>query len=157
MVRQKLLHKVRWMRWRVIVVKKPVAAWPETRSFSFHGITQSFQNFNVIFFVDRLTSWSKFVVHNTLTIEKKKDINAGRILFGHTSYKYLIIIKQKIIFPFLLLSQTLPPPRLLFPPLLLNVWKKFVPPALIALPQGKFNPQWGNRCSIVFFTEWQMP
>ena len=31
--RQKLLHKVRWMRWRVIVVKKPVTAWPETRSF----------------------------------------------------------------------------------------------------------------------------
>ena len=69
--RQKLLHKVRWMPWRVIVVKKPVTAWPETRSFSSHGITQSFQNFNVIFFVDRLTSWSKFVVHNTLTIEKK--------------------------------------------------------------------------------------
>ena len=44
--------------------------WPEMRSFSSHGITQSFQNFNVIFFVDRLTSWSKFVVHNTLTIEK---------------------------------------------------------------------------------------
>ena len=54
--RQELLHKVRWMRWRVIVVKKPVTAWPETRSFSSHGITQSFQNFNVIFFVDRLTS-----------------------------------------------------------------------------------------------------
>ena len=69
-IRQKLLHKVRWMRWRVIVVKKPVPAWPETRSVSSHGITQSFQNFNVIFFVDRLTSWSKFVVHNTLTIEK---------------------------------------------------------------------------------------
>ena len=83
--RQKLLHKVRWMRWRVTVVKKPVTGWPETRSFSSHGITQSFQNFNVIFFVDRLTSWNKFVVHNTLTIEKK-DINAGRILFGHTSY-----------------------------------------------------------------------
>ena len=49
--RQKLLHKVRWMRWRVIVVKKPVTAWPETRSFSSHGITKSFQNFNVIFFV----------------------------------------------------------------------------------------------------------
>ena len=72
MFRQKLLHKVQWMRWRVIVVKKPVTAWPETRSFSSHGITQSFQNFNVIFFVDRLTSWSKFVVHSTLTIEKKK-------------------------------------------------------------------------------------
>ena len=68
--RQKLLHKVRWMRWRVIVLKKPVTARPETRSFSSHGITQSFQNFNVIFFVDRLTSWSKFVVYNTLTIEK---------------------------------------------------------------------------------------
>ena len=54
--RQKLLYKVRWMRWRVIVVKKPVTAWLETRSFSSHGITQSFQNFNVIFFVDRLTS-----------------------------------------------------------------------------------------------------
>ena len=54
--RQKLLHKVRWMRWRVIVVKKPVTALPETRSFSSHGITQSLQKFNVIFFVDRLTS-----------------------------------------------------------------------------------------------------
>ena len=54
--RQKLLHKVRWMRWRVIVVKKLVTAWTETRSFSSHGITQSFQNFNVIFFVDHLTS-----------------------------------------------------------------------------------------------------
>ena len=32
-----------------------------------------FQNFNVIFFVDRLTSWSKFVVHNTLTIEKSNQ------------------------------------------------------------------------------------
>ena len=83
--RQKLLHRVRWMRWRVIVVKKPVTAWLETRSFSSHGITQSFQNFNVIFFVDRLISWCKFVVHNTLTIEKN-NLNAGRILFGHTSY-----------------------------------------------------------------------
>ena len=72
--RQKLLHKVRWMRWRVIVVKKPVTAWPETRSFSSHGIIQSFQNFNVIFFVDRLTSWSKFVMHNTFTIEKKNQL-----------------------------------------------------------------------------------
>ena len=71
--RQKLLHKVRWMRWRVIVVKKPVTTWPETRSFSSHGITQSFQNFNVIFVVDRLTSWSKFVVHNTLRIEKNNQ------------------------------------------------------------------------------------
>ena len=71
--RQKLLHKVRWMRWGVIVMKKPVTAWPETRSFSSHGITQSFQNFNVIFFVDSLTSWSKFVVHNTLTIEKNNQ------------------------------------------------------------------------------------
>ena len=43
--RQKLLHNVRWMRWRVIVVKEPITAWPETRSFSSHGITQSFQNF----------------------------------------------------------------------------------------------------------------
>ena len=76
--RQKLLHKVRWMRWRVIVVKKPVTVWPETRSFSSHGITQSFQNFNVIFFVDRLTSWSKFVVHDTFQIEKK-NINAGQV------------------------------------------------------------------------------
>ena len=56
--RQKLLHKVRWMRWRVIAVNKPVTAWPEMRLFSSHGTTQSFQNFNVIFFVDRLTSWS---------------------------------------------------------------------------------------------------
>ena len=71
--RQKLLHKVRWLRWRVIVVKKPVTPWPETRSFSSHGITQSFQNFNVIFFVDRLTSWSKFIVHNALTIEKNNQ------------------------------------------------------------------------------------
>ena len=71
--RQKLLHKVRWMRWRVIVAKKLVTAWSETRSFSFHGITQSFQNFNVIFFVDRLTSWSKFVVHNILTIKKNNQ------------------------------------------------------------------------------------
>ena len=47
--RQILLHKVRWMRWRVIVVKKPVTAWPETRSFTSYGITQFFQNFNVIF------------------------------------------------------------------------------------------------------------
>ena len=69
-IRQKLPDKVRWMLWRVIVVKKPVTAWPETGLFSFHGITQSFHNLNVIFFVDRLTSWSKFVVHNTLTIEK---------------------------------------------------------------------------------------
>ena len=59
----------------------------ETRSFSSHGIMQSFQDFNVIFFVDRLTSSSKFIVHNTLTNEKN-DINAGRILFGHTSYTY---------------------------------------------------------------------
>ena len=81
--RQKLLHKVRWMRWRVIVVKKPVTVWPETRSFSSHGIMQSFQNFNVTFFVDCLTSWSKFVVRNTLIIEKN-NLNAGRILFGHT-------------------------------------------------------------------------
>ena len=71
--RQKLLHKVRWMCWRVIVVKKPVTAWPESRSLSSHGITQSFQYFNVIFFVDRLTSWSKIVVHNTLTIEKNNQ------------------------------------------------------------------------------------
>ena len=70
--RQKLLHKVRWMRWRVIVVKKPVTTRPETRSFSYHGITQSFQNFNVISFVDSLSSWSKIVMHNTLTIEKNK-------------------------------------------------------------------------------------
>ena len=58
------------MRWRVIVLKKLVIARPETRSFSSHGIMQSLQNFNVIFFVDRPTSWSKFVVHKTLTIEK---------------------------------------------------------------------------------------
>ena len=75
--RQKLLYKVRWMRWRVIVVKKPVTTWPETRSFSSHGITQSFQNFNVIFYVDRPTSWSKFVVHNTFTIEKKISVKVG--------------------------------------------------------------------------------
>ena len=71
--RQKLLHKVRWMRWRVIVVKKPVIAWPETRSFSSYGIMQTFQKFNVIFFVHHLTFWSKFVVHNTLTIEKNNQ------------------------------------------------------------------------------------
>ena len=71
--RQKLLHKVRWMHWRVIAVKKLVTAWPETRSFSSHGITQYFQNFTVIFFFHRLTSWSKFVVHNTLTIEKNNQ------------------------------------------------------------------------------------
>ena len=71
--RQKLLRKVRWMRWRVIVVKKPVTAWLKTRSFSSHGITQSFQNFNITFFVDRLTSWSKFVVYNTLTTEKNNQ------------------------------------------------------------------------------------
>ena len=41
--------------------------------YASRGITQSFQNFNVIFFVDRLTSWSKFVVHNTLTIEKNNQ------------------------------------------------------------------------------------
>ena len=70
---EKLPHKVRWMRWSVIVVKKLVTAWPEMRSFSSHGIRQSFQNFNVIFFVDRLTSWSKFVMHNTLTIEKNNQ------------------------------------------------------------------------------------
>ena len=52
---------------------EPVTAWPETRSFPSHCITQSFQNFNVIFFVDRLTSWSKFVLHNTLTIEKNNQ------------------------------------------------------------------------------------
>ena len=34
---------------------------------------KSFQDFNVIFFVDRTTSWSKFVVHNTLTIEKNNQ------------------------------------------------------------------------------------
>ena len=62
-----------WMRWRVIVVKKPVTALLETRSFSSHGITQSFQNFNVIFFVDRLSSWSQFIVRNTLTIEKNNQ------------------------------------------------------------------------------------
>ena len=71
--RQKLLHKIRWMRRRVIVVEKPVIAWRETRSCSSHGITQSFQNFNVIFFVDLLTSWNKYVVHNTLTIEKNNQ------------------------------------------------------------------------------------
>ena len=71
MEEKKYLGKDRWMRWRVSVEKKRVTAWAETRSFSPHGITQSFQNFNVIFFVDRLTSWSKFVVHNTLTVEKK--------------------------------------------------------------------------------------
>ena len=48
---QKLLHKVRWIRWRVIVVKKPVTAWPETRPISSHVITQSFQNFNVILWI----------------------------------------------------------------------------------------------------------
>ena len=69
------------MRWRVFVVKKPVTAWPETRSFSSHGITQSFQNFNVIFFVDRLTSWSKFVVHNTLKIEKNNQHWLGMNFF----------------------------------------------------------------------------
>ena len=41
--RQKLLHKVRCMRWRVVVVKKPVTDWQETRSLSSHGITQSFR------------------------------------------------------------------------------------------------------------------
>ena len=92
--RQKLLHKVRWMRWRVIVVKKPVTAWPETRSFSSHDITPSFQNFNVIFFVNRLTSWSKFVVHNTLTIEKN-NLNADRILFGYTSCIQLHIFELR--------------------------------------------------------------
>ena len=61
--RQKFLHQARRMRWRVIMVEKPVTAWPETRSFPSHGITQSFQNFNVIFFVDRPTSGSKFVVN----------------------------------------------------------------------------------------------
>ena len=55
------------------VMKKSVTAWPETRSFFSHGIMQSLQNFNVIFFVDCLTSWSKFVVHNTLTIEKNNQ------------------------------------------------------------------------------------
>ena len=54
-------------------IQKSQGAWPETRSFSSRGITQSFQNFNVIFFVDRLTFWSKFVVHNTLTIEKNNQ------------------------------------------------------------------------------------
>ena len=71
--RQKLLHKVGWMRWCVIALKKPVTTWPETRPFSSHGITQSFQNFNVIFFVGRLSSWSKFVVHNTVKIEKNNQ------------------------------------------------------------------------------------
>ena len=41
--------------------------------YSSHGITQSFQNFNVIYFIDRLTSWSKFEVHSTLTIEKNNQ------------------------------------------------------------------------------------
>ena len=40
---------------------------------SSYDVTQSFQNFNAIFFVDRLTSWSKFVVHNTLTIKKNNQ------------------------------------------------------------------------------------
>ena len=46
-----------------------------------HGITQSFQNFNVIFFVDRLTSWSKFAVHNTLTIKKIISIDLSTKAF----------------------------------------------------------------------------
>ena len=52
---------------------QPVTVWPETRSFSSHGITQPSQNLNVIFFVDRLTSCKKFVVHNTLIIEKNNQ------------------------------------------------------------------------------------
>ena len=51
--RQKLLHEVRWMRWRVIVVKKLVTAWPETRLFSSHGITQSSRKFSSLRTVNR--------------------------------------------------------------------------------------------------------
>ena len=79
--RQKLLHKVRWMR--LARYRGEEASHRLTRNavvFS-HGITQSFQNFNVIFFVDRLTSWSKFAVHNTLTIKKIISIDLSTKAF----------------------------------------------------------------------------
>ena len=81
--RQKLLHKVRWMRWRVIAVKKPVTAWLETRSFSSHSITHSFQNFNVIFYC-----WSSDLLEQILSAQhphnRKKKISTQVGYFSDT-------------------------------------------------------------------------
>ena len=70
---QKPLHKVRWMRWCIIVVKKPVAARLKMPLFSSHYVTQSLQNFKVKFFVDRLTSWSIFMMYNIFIIEENNQ------------------------------------------------------------------------------------
>ena len=42
---QKLQDKIRWMRWRIIVMEKPVTTWPKVRAFFFslfHVVTNPF-------------------------------------------------------------------------------------------------------------------
>ena len=72
---QKLLQKIRWMRWRIIVMEKPVITWPKVQAFSSHCFTQTFQNLNVVFFIDCLTCRCIFVVHNNFIIEKSFNID----------------------------------------------------------------------------------
>ena len=80
---QKLLHKIRWMRWRVIVVKKPVTAHTRAIPEIFFKISQT-----VIFGIPRLFSSSRTVNRLSPSIASRTH----SILSIHSSPKAFCII-----------------------------------------------------------------
>ena len=77
---QKLLHKIRWMRWRVIVVKKPVTAHTRVISKILFKISQT-----VVFGIPRsfyssrtVNRWSPSIASRTRSILSNVFIVEGR-------------------------------------------------------------------------------
>lgn len=48
-----------WMRCSIIVAKKPVSAWPKSRTFFSYCTTEPLQNFNKLIFFDDYWNWEK--------------------------------------------------------------------------------------------------
>ena len=65
---QKLLHKIRWMRWRVIVVKKPVTAHRRVIPKILFKISQT-----VVFGIPRSFSSSRTVNRRSASIEDRPE------------------------------------------------------------------------------------
>lgn len=75
-----LLHKVPWMRWRIIVMNQPINA-RQKLWLSSNGLKQSFQYFNVVSFSECAISWSIFLVPNTINQNSQVSSFCDRAIY----------------------------------------------------------------------------
>lgn len=83
----KLVNYPSSMRWRVVVMQNPRIVLPQIWPFTTDGIAQTPQNGQIIFFIDRLTFWNVFEVHDTEIISITFTFDRLlRVFFGFGSF-----------------------------------------------------------------------